>query len=156
AAQGGVRSAMAKKKSRAAAVVLPTREELLALPHWARVAFCARLARRLLPLVAGCWETKVTVDYLHDPRHLKGTRKCVWHAARAAATAGVVYERALYDARDAAGVAGDQAEYAARLARRRAGSRQYAASVAANAAHLAGSAAFSLSKPDWVCEYGQA
>ena len=56
---------MAKKKAGDAAPEqpapeLPTRDDVLALPHWPRVAYCARLARRVLPLVAACRETKVT------------------------------------------------------------------------------------------------
>jgi len=134
--------------------VLPTREEILSLPFWPRVAFCARAARRVLPLVAHCWETVVTVKYLHHKYHLTGTKKCVTLTERAAAKGSIVSEQALYDSRSAAGIAASQSEYAADLAgREKDVSPQYAASWAANSAHLAATAAFLLLKPDWNLDF---
>jgi hypothetical protein len=134
--------------------VAPSRDEVLALPHWPRVAFCARVARRMLPLVAACWETEVEVNYLRLPGHVKGTRSCVRQTELAAAKAGVVSEDRLYAGHEAASVAGGQAEYAAQLAKRPRGSRPYAAAYAANAIDAAARGAFSRTKPDWNCEWG--
>ncbi len=154
---------MAKKKSESSAPVerksrgpaLPTRDQVLALPFWPRIAFCARVARRLVPLVAHCWETEVEIKYLRKAGHLRGTRSCVRQAELAAAKAGIVSEQALYDARGVAGTAASQAEYAAELVKRKKGSPQYAASYAASAAELAATGAFTRTRPDWNCEFGQ-
>jgi hypothetical protein len=136
----------------------PTRDEVLALPFWPRVAFCARVARRLLPLVDHCRETEVPPEYkyLIKPGHARAVRRCVRQTELAAANAAVVNEKVLYDAQGAAYVAASQAEFAANLAQRPKYSPQYAASYAAHTAAIAGSAAFHLLKPDWNIEFGLA
>jgi hypothetical protein len=147
---------MAKKKPRAAPPAgLPSYEAVYALPYLARVAFTARLARRLLPLVGRYWERKVVEpEYRCTPRLLDGVRKCVWHAERAAATGHVAHDQAMYDARGLASDATSYTQYAAELAGRQPGSLPYAASLAAGAAFLAGTAGYKLVKPDWNCEFG--
>ncbi len=147
---------MAKKKDGPQAVQPPTRDEVLALPFWPQVAFCARVARRVLPLVAHCWETEIPDDarYLGKRGHLKGTRDCVRLTELAAANAKVLDEQALYDARGVAAESRSQAEYAAQLAKRKPGAPQYAAGHAASVAEVAATAAFRRLKPDWNCELG--
>lgn len=142
---------MAKKKP-----TLPSRQDLLDLPFWPGVAFAARAGRRLLPLVAHCWETKIPPDakYLGKAGHLRGTRRCVRQTELAAANAGVVDEQALYDARDTAAGSSGQASYAAELAGRKKGAKQYAASYAASVIHAAATLAFRRLKPDWNWEIG--
>jgi hypothetical protein len=136
--------------------VRPSREEVLALPYWPRVAFCARVARRVLPLVACYWEREAPVDYVFPkPSYLRGVKKCVRQTERAAAHAAVVSEEALIEGREAASLAGGYAEYAAELAGRPPDSPPYAAAYAASTAHAAASGALELLKPDWVCEWGQ-
>jgi hypothetical protein len=155
---------MAKKKAKTsrgiqdeqpAASLRPTREEVLALPFWPRVAFCARVARRVLPLVAHYWEREAPVDYVFPrPSYLRGVKKCVRQSERAAAHAAVVSEKALIDGREAAALAAGYAEYAAELAGHPPDSPPYVAAFAANTAHAAASGALHLLKPDWVCEWG--
>src|SRR5262245_20544889 len=106
----------------------PTRDEILALPQWTRVAYCARVARRLLPLVR-YWETTVPPEYkylLAAPKRLRGLRSCVHQVEQAAAHAKVRSENALYDARGEASDAAAHAEFAAQLAKRKRKSPQYA------------------------------
>ena len=98
---------------------MPTRDDVLACrtgrasptaPGW-RGAFC----RSSPP--AGRRRSLRGYEYLHDPAHLTGTRKAVWHAERCAANARVLYEGAMYKAHEAAAVAAGQAEFAAELAK---------------------------------------
>jgi hypothetical protein len=143
------------KCEQSSASVRPTREEVLALPYWPRVAFCARVARRVLPLVERYWEREAPVDYVFPrPSYLRGVKKCVRQSERAAAHAAVLSEKALIDGREAAAIAAGYAEYAAELAERAPDSPPYAAVYAANTAHAAASGALNLLKPDWVCEWG--
>jgi hypothetical protein len=110
-------------------VKLPTREEIKQLPRWARVAFAARCARRVLPLVKHFWKCA--------PEHyLKALDKAVSAAetvagrtatyldvytSAAVVTAAVAAAAAAADARvvgaAAANAAGAAAANAARAAR---------------------------------------
>src|SRR4051812_42839932 len=45
----------ARKESAVATDRVPTEQDLAALPLWARVAFAARCARRVLPLYRAAW-----------------------------------------------------------------------------------------------------
>lgn len=76
---------------------LPTEDELMQLPHWARVAFAARCAERVLPLFRYFW-AEATED------HLRAVDAAVVFAKRAASQANV------YAATAAARVAVDVAE----------------------------------------------
>jgi hypothetical protein len=142
------------KKPRA--VSAPNRDELLSLPLWPRVAFCARVARRFLPLLV-YWETKAQPGYeylLSSPSRIRGIRSCVFQTEQAAAHAAVQSEEALYKARDITGIAESQAEFAAELAKRKKLSPQFAAALAASTAHEASTGAFISSKPEWNFEWG--
>jgi len=160
---------MAKKNAapKSQEVELPSRDDLIALPYWALVAFAARVGRRLLPLVDHCWETRIPDDakYLAKTGRLRAMRTCVRHTELAASKGAIVSEQKLYDAMDVVGVAASQAEYAADLARRkkgasaaelarRKGASQYAAGYAATVIRTAASLAFRRLKPDWNIEPG--
>jgi hypothetical protein len=99
---------------------LPTKEELARLPRWARVAFAARCARRVLPLFGHFWPDAL-------PEH-----------AKAAADAVIVAEAAAAEA-----VAGDHGEtsraarHAAAVAPSPADDAAYAAADAADTATAA-------------------
>lgn len=58
--------------------VLPTEEEIALLPRWARVAFAARCARRVLPLYLHFWPEgidpyRIEVESLNDLESLAGS-----------------------------------------------------------------------------------
>jgi len=59
-------------------VKLPTEEEIAQLPRWARVAFAARCARRVLPLFQKYWPTA-------PEEHVRAVRSAVEFAESAAA-----------------------------------------------------------------------
>ncbi len=145
---------MAKTRGKPPAAEPPTREEVLALPFWPRVAFCARVARRVLPLVEHCWEKKIKVAYTVPKGRLRGTRSCVRQTELAAAHAGVVSEEKLYAAFEVANDAAAMSEYAAEEAGRQEGSRPYAASYAATVAVEAARGAFTKTRPGWNMEWG--
>ena len=61
-------------------VKLPTKEEIAKLPRWARVAFAARCARRVVPLFKALWPVA-------PPRHVFNVASAVELAETAAADA---------------------------------------------------------------------
>jgi hypothetical protein len=62
--------------------LVPTREEIAQLPRWARVAFAARCARRVLPLFRRGWPEA-------PAKSISGVKRTVELAERAAAVAGL-------------------------------------------------------------------
>jgi hypothetical protein len=104
-------------------VKLPTEEDIAKLPRWARVAFAARCARRVLPLMERFWKNA-------PEHHLEALDRVVSVAETAAANADYAVARA-----------GD-ADYAARAANvAYAVPADYVARAAARAAHAAIAAA---------------
>src|SRR5688572_9068688 len=77
---------------------LPTKEEIERLPRWARVAFAARCARRVLPLFRGFWPA-APAEYAAAVERAVGF---VEHAAAAASDNAHAAARAAAEARAAA------------------------------------------------------
>ncbi|VTR96315.1 unnamed protein product [Gemmata massiliana] len=84
-----------------------TREEIAKLPRWARVAFAARCARRVLPIVKKFWKTApkhhllaldkaVSVAEQTAARAADADYAAAYAAARAAAAAAAAYADAAY------------------------------------------------------------
>lgn len=71
---------MSQPGDKSGEVSLPTKEEIAKLPHWAQVAFAARCARRMLPMLAHAWP-KVSAD------HSRAVAKAVSEAEHAASRA---------------------------------------------------------------------
>lgn len=96
---------------------IPTKDEIAALPWWARVAFAARCARRVLPLFQAGWPSA-------PKKHVHAVTMAVETAERSATDAA--------DAADTAYAADAYAAYGAAEA-----SGAYGAAAAANAAATA-------------------
>ena|GEM_PF-1202428 len=114
---------------------LPTEEEIAQLPRWARVAFAARCARRVLPLFRSSWRNAPT-------EHVLAVARAVEVAEQSAATTRAASFGAFDDA-DAAIRAFDDANAAIRTAIRAAHAvnAAYAASIAQAVAHAAATVA---------------
>ncbi len=100
AASNGKVSKRAKQPAKNANT-LPTEEEIAQLPRWARVAFAARCARRVLPLFQHQWPDAPKEHVLGVKRAVDTTEQSAT-GATAAVYAEVAYADSVYAAIDAA------------------------------------------------------
>lgn len=81
---------------------IPTKEEISKLPKWAIVAFVARCARRVQPLIGSAWPQAPT-------KHVTALDAAITLAERAAAAGGTTTDDAIHASRAAVNDAADAA-----------------------------------------------